>query len=113
MNRTNRIRISAVEGYLLSRLEQPHTLAQILSMVPGDEISTKKALLTLWAFGVVDSQVLDQLVPKVEAPKVEAAKAEASKVETQTVEAPKTEVPKEKPKAELMKNLRVVRALTI
>jgi DnaJ-domain-containing protein 1 len=99
MNRTNRIRISAVEGYLLSRLEQPHTLAQILSMVPGDEISTKKALLILWAFGVVDSQVLDQLVPKVEAPKVEGAKAEAPKVETQTVEAPKTEVPKEKPKS--------------
>ena len=42
MNRTNRIRISAVEGYLLSRLEQPHTLAQILSIVPGDELTTKK-----------------------------------------------------------------------
>src|SRR4029079_7268762 len=74
MNRTSRIRISAVEGYLLSRLEQPHTLAQILSMVPGDELSTRKALLTLWAFGVVDSQVLDQLVPKVEVPRVENAK---------------------------------------
>ena len=98
MNRTNRIRISAVEGYLLSRLEQPHTLAQILSMVPGDEQSTRKALLTLWAFGVVDSQVLDQLVPKVDAPKVEAAKVEAAKTETPTVEAPKAEAPKEKQK---------------
>ena len=108
MNRTSRIRISAVEGYLLSRLEQPHTLAQILSMVPGDELSTRKALLTLWAFGVVDSQVLDQLVPKVEAPKVESAKVEGAKVEgakveipkaeALAVETPKAEVPKEKPK---------------
>jgi tetratricopeptide (TPR) repeat protein len=102
MNRTSRIRISAVEGYLLSRLEQPHTLAQILSMVPGDELSTKNALLTLWAFGVVDSQVLDQLVPKVEAPKeapkVEAPKVETSKAEAQPVEARKSEGPKEKPK---------------
>ncbi|MCI0444311.1 DnaJ domain-containing protein, partial [bacterium] len=97
MNRTNRIRISAVEGYLLSRLEQPHTLAQILSMVPGDEISTRNALLTLWAFGVVDSQVLDQLVPKVEAPKVDA-KLETQKAEASAVETPKVEAPKEKPK---------------
>jgi curved DNA-binding protein CbpA len=103
MNRTNRIRISAVEGYLLSRLEQPHTLAQIISMVPGDEYSTRRALLTLWAFGVVDSQVLDQLVPKVEAPKVEASSVEAPKVEAPAAaapkaEAPKAEAPKEKPK---------------
>jgi tetratricopeptide (TPR) repeat protein len=97
MNRTNRIRISAVEGYLLSRLEQSHTLAQILSMVPGDEISTRKALLTLWAFGVVDSQVLDQLVPKVEGPKVETPKVEAAA----PVEKPKAEVAKEKPKSQL------------
>ncbi len=96
MNRTNRIRISAVEGYLMSRLEQPHTLAQIVSMVPGDEVTTKKALLTLWAFGVVDSQVLDQLVPKVESPKVDAPKVETSKA--QSVETQKSEVPKEKPK---------------
>jgi curved DNA-binding protein CbpA len=104
MNRTNRIRVSAVEGYLLSRLEQPHTLAQIISMVPGDEQSTRRALLTLWAFGVVDSQVLDQLVPKVEAPKVEASNVEAPKVETPAAaaapkaEAPKAEAAKEKPK---------------
>jgi len=105
MNRTNRIRISAVEGYLLSRLEQPHTLAQIISMVPGDEQSTRRALLTLWAFGVVDSQVLDQLVPKVDAPKVEASSVEAPKVGTPaTAEAPKTEAPKaETPKAETPK----------
>lgn len=112
MNRTNRIRISAVEGYLLSRLEQPHNLAQIISMVPGDEQSTRRALLTLWAFGVVDSQVLDQLVPKVEAPKVEASNVEAPKVETPVtaetpkaeaakVEAPKAETPKEKPKTKV------------
>lgn len=98
MNRTNRVRISAVEGYLLSRLEQPHTLAQILSMVPGDEQSTRRALLTLWAFGLVDSQVLDQLVPKVDAPKVEPAKVESVRTETQPVEVPKVEPSKEKPK---------------
>jgi curved DNA-binding protein CbpA len=107
MNRTNRIRISAVEGYLLSRLEQPHTLAQIISMVPGDEISTRKALLTLWAFGVVDSQVLDQLVPKVEAPKVEASNVEAPKVESAAAaeapkaEAPKADAPKEKQRSKV------------
>jgi tetratricopeptide (TPR) repeat protein len=70
-------------------------------MVPGDEVSTRKALLTLWAFGVVDSQVLDQLVPKVEAPKVEAAKVESTKVEAAPAEAPKAEVPKEKPKPKI------------
>jgi curved DNA-binding protein CbpA len=68
MTRTNRIRISAQEGYLLSRLDQTQTLAEILSMVPGDEQPTRKALATLWAFGVVDSQVLDQLLPKVDVP---------------------------------------------
>ncbi|HEY7161046.1 MAG TPA: DnaJ domain-containing protein [Acidobacteriota bacterium] len=99
MNRTNRVRISAVEGYLLSRLEQPHTLAQILSMVPGDEQSTRRALLTLWAFGLVDSQVLDQLVPKVEAPKIETAKTESVVKETPAAETPKVEAAKEKPKA--------------
>ncbi|HSE42113.1 MAG TPA: DnaJ domain-containing protein, partial [Acidobacteriota bacterium] len=68
MKRTSRIKISAQEGYLLSRLDQAHTLGEILSMVPGDEQPTRKALVTLWAFGVVDSQVLDQLLPKIDVP---------------------------------------------
>jgi curved DNA-binding protein CbpA len=68
MKRTSRIKISAQEGYLLSRLEQTHTLGEILSMVPGDEQATRKALVTLWAFGIVDSQVLDQLLPKIDVP---------------------------------------------
>ncbi len=94
MSYTNRVRISTVEGYLLSRLEQPHTLGQILSMVPGDEQSTRKALLALWAFGLVDSQVLDQLVPKVE-----AAKIETPKIETPHADTPKTVTPSAKEKS--------------
>ena len=81
MSGTSRIRISTVEGYLLSRLEQPHTLGQIVSMVPGDEQSTRKSLLALWAFGLVNSQVLDQLVPKVDSPKVETPQLDSSKTE--------------------------------
>ena len=78
MKHTSRIKISVQEGYLLSRLDQAQTLAEILSMVPGDEQPTRKALATLWAFGVVDSQVLDQLLPKIDIPvPKEVSKAQA------------------------------------
>jgi curved DNA-binding protein CbpA len=63
-------------------------------MVPGDEQPTRKALVTLWAFGVVDSQVLDQLLPKIEGP---AAK-----------EQPRTEVQDKSVRGESIAELRTL-----
>jgi curved DNA-binding protein CbpA len=66
LEKTMRLKISLQEGYLLSRLERPLSLLEICSMVPVDEDTTKKSLLMLWAFGIVDSPFLGQFVPKVE-----------------------------------------------
>ncbi len=66
LEKTTRVKISLQEGYLLSRLEQAHTLDQILSTVPGNEEDTRKSLALLWAFGIIDSPHLNQLVPKLQ-----------------------------------------------
>lgn len=63
------IKMGAQEGYLVSRLEQLLTVREIVSSVPGDEADTKRNLLMFWAFGVLDSPVLNQLLPKVDAAK--------------------------------------------
>ena len=66
LEKTTRVKISLQEGYLLSRLEQAHTLDQILSTVPGNEEDTRESLALLWAFGILDSPHLNQIVPKLQ-----------------------------------------------
>ena len=68
--RSAAIRLQPAEGYLLSRLEQPCTVNDIVSTVPGEEADTKRSLLKLWAFGLLDSPTLNQMVPRVEVMKV-------------------------------------------
>ncbi len=74
LEKSTRVKISLQEGYLLSRLEQGHTLNEILSTVPGNEEDTKKSLGLLWAFGVIDSPHLNQLLPKLQTTKEAEAK---------------------------------------
>jgi len=69
LEKSTRVRISLQEGYLLSRLERGHTLNEILSTVPGNEDDTRKSLALLWAFGIIDSPHLGQLLPKLQTPK--------------------------------------------
>ncbi len=66
LEKSTRVRISLQEGYLLSRLDQGHTLSEILSTVPGNEQDTRKSLALLWAFGIIDSPHLNQLLPKLQ-----------------------------------------------
>jgi curved DNA-binding protein CbpA len=68
IQKSTALRITSQHGYLLSRLEKPVKLAEIYSMIPGDEQTIRRNLLDLWAFGVLDSQVLNQYVPKVDRP---------------------------------------------
>lgn len=63
------VRMAPQDGYLLSRLEGLLTVREVLSTIPGDESEIKRNLLVYWAFGVLDSPVLNQLLPKVEAGK--------------------------------------------
>jgi len=66
MERSSRVKISLQQGYLLSRLEQARTVQEILSMVPGDEEATKRNLLVLWAYGILNSPHLSRLLPRID-----------------------------------------------
>lgn len=65
LEKSSRIRVSLREGYLISRLELPRTLREIFSIVPASEDDTRRSLVLLWAFGILDSPFLEQLVPKL------------------------------------------------
>lgn len=69
LEHSNSIKMGAQDGYLLSRLEQQQTVREIVSSIPGDETDTRRNLLVFWAFGLLDSPVLNQLLPKVDASK--------------------------------------------
>ena len=64
LERSSRVRISLQEGYLLSRLEGAVSVSDIISTVPADEDATKRNLVMLWAYGIVDSPFLNQYVPR-------------------------------------------------
>jgi curved DNA-binding protein CbpA len=66
MNKSGSLKMTSQHGYLLSRLEKPMKLSDIYSMVPGNADGIRRDLLDLWAFGVLDSQVLNQYVPRVD-----------------------------------------------
>lgn len=66
MNKSVPLKMTSQHGYLLSRLEKPMKLSDIYSMVPGNAEGIRRDLLDLWAFGVLDSQVLNQYVPRIE-----------------------------------------------
>ena len=65
MERSTRVKINLQQGYLLSRLEQPRTIAEILSTVPGNEDITKRNLLILWAYGIINSPFLNRFLPRL------------------------------------------------
>jgi len=68
MQKLSQTKMTGNAGYLLSRLESPMSLAEIHSIVPGNEEETKRTLLILWAGGFLNSFALDQKVPKIQPP---------------------------------------------
>lgn len=66
--KSHRMQIGPQEGYLLSRLDQPLKLRELYTTVPWGEDIVKRSIVTLWAFGVIDSAALGQLLPKVGLP---------------------------------------------
>jgi curved DNA-binding protein CbpA len=67
LERSTRIKISLQQGYLLSRLERPQTVQDILPTIPAGEEATKRNLLILWAFGILDSNFLSRMLPNMAA----------------------------------------------
>lgn len=65
LDRSSKLNISLQQGYLLSRLDRPLTVSEILSTVPSGEDVTKRNLIILWAFGLLDSPFLNQFLPNV------------------------------------------------
>lgn len=67
LQRSTQLKVSAKDGYLLSRLESPMSVSEIVSVVPGEnEEQIERRLLTLWAGGLLYSPVLEQKVPKIQ-----------------------------------------------
>jgi curved DNA-binding protein CbpA len=67
LQRSTQLKVSAKDGYLLSRLESPQSISEIVSVVPGeDEEQIKRRLLTLWASGLLYSPALEQKVPRIQ-----------------------------------------------
>jgi curved DNA-binding protein CbpA len=69
LERSTRLKISLQQGYLISRLERPQTVHQILATIPAEEEATKRNILILWAYGILDSTFLGQMLPKLDASK--------------------------------------------
>ena len=67
LERSTRVKISLQQGYLLSRLERPLKIQDILATVPGDEEVTKRNLIVLWAHGILDSNALTKVLPTLQA----------------------------------------------
>jgi curved DNA-binding protein CbpA len=67
VERSTRLKINLQQGYLLSRLEQPHTVQEIVPTVPAGEDVTKRNLLILWAYGILNSSFLNRLLPRIDA----------------------------------------------
>jgi curved DNA-binding protein CbpA len=72
LERSNRIKINLQQGYLLSRLERPITVQEILPTIPADEEITRRNLLILWSFGILDSSFLARMLPRLSSPQEEA-----------------------------------------
>ncbi len=66
LERSTKVRISLQQGYLLSRLEHAQSIQDIVPTVPADEETTKKNLLLLWAFGILDSSYLSRMLPRMD-----------------------------------------------
>ena len=75
LERSTRIKISLQQGYLLSRLERPLTVQDILPTIPAGEEATKRNLLMLWAFGILDSNFLTRMLPIMDKTPVSSATA--------------------------------------
>lgn len=97
------VKMGPQDGYLLSRLEQQLTVREILSSIPGDETEMKRSLLVFWAFGALDSQVLNQLVPKIDPGKDLPPESSTSMTGNASANAPSNAAPtqgKPRPSAE-------------
>lgn len=66
LERSTRIKINLQQGYLLSRLERPLSVQDILPTIPAGEEATKRNLLILWAFGILDSNFLSRMLPRMD-----------------------------------------------
>ena len=66
LEKSTRVKITLQQGYLLSRLEHPQSVQDIVPTVPADEEATKKNLLLLWAFGILDSSYLSRMLPRMD-----------------------------------------------
>jgi curved DNA-binding protein CbpA len=81
LERSTRIKISLQQGYLLSRLERPHTVQNILPTIPAGEEATKRNLLVLWAFGILDSNFLTRMLPSIQTTPQTSAANPSSRVQ--------------------------------
>lgn len=92
LQRSTQLKVSTRDGYLLSRLEAPLSISEIISVVPGEnEDQVMRRLLTLWAGGLLYSSTLEPKVPKIQplaAPKPEPSASSASAPEQQPNHAP-------------------------
>jgi len=66
LERSTKVKITLQQGYLLSRLEHAQSVQDIVPTVPADEEATKKNLLLLWAFGILDSNYLSRMLPRMD-----------------------------------------------
>jgi curved DNA-binding protein CbpA len=66
LEKSTRFKINLQQGYLLSRLEQPHTVQEIIPTVPVSEDVTRRNLLILWAYGILNSSYLNRLLPRID-----------------------------------------------
>ncbi len=77
LEKSTRLKITLQQGYLLSRLERPLTVQDILHTIPADEESTKRNLIILWSFGILDSNFLTQMLPRMDQAQAQAGAATA------------------------------------
>lgn len=67
LQKSTLFKVSAKDGYLLSRLESPMSISEIVSVVPGqDEEQIKQRLLALWAGGLLNSPALEKNIPRIQ-----------------------------------------------
>ncbi|MCI0414072.1 DnaJ domain-containing protein [bacterium] len=66
LERSTKVKITLQQGYLLSRLEHSQSIQDIVPTVPADEETTKKNLLLLWSFGILDSTHLGRMLPRMD-----------------------------------------------
>lgn len=90
IGKSTRFAFSAQDGYLLSRLEHPLGIGEIVSLIPADEDQTRRTVMMLWAAGVLNSAALEKFVPKLpnQAPRMDTLPGVAPRMDTKPGVAP-------------------------